>query len=184
MGLPVETALFGRFLRAKLESGARVDEYLLGCTEGHVRSQSVAAQLDSAEIFNTILIELHEHAPQIQHLPSFLYTVSYRRVLDAVRRVTRNRHKPTPDQELMLLIEKAQPQTDPGRTVKGEREFLIQRLQIALERLSPAYRYVILRRYFDGASLAEIASELGALYNTVVIQHRRALARLRKLMAA
>ena len=55
--------------------------------------------------------------------------------------------------------------------------------QFLLDRLLPAYRDVILLRYMHQFTFDEISATLGRPLDTVKSQHRRALARMRSLLA-
>jgi RNA polymerase sigma-70 factor (ECF subfamily) len=72
----------------------------------------------------------------------------------------------------------------PGRNPSSEliRKELRGRLQVALAKLSPGDREVLVMRNLEQMSAAEIAAILGVREGTVRVRHLRALERLRSLL--
>ena len=56
-------------------------------------------------------------------------------------------------------------------------------LNVAMEKLSPRYRMVLFLRYNDHFNFREIAESMGEPLHTVKSRHRRALIKLKKLLA-
>jgi len=84
------------------------------------------------------------------------------------------------DEENWKHIEPAGPTDDPLQTM-GEAEAAKQ-LTVALDRLSPTQRRVLLLRYYGQLSFAEIAESVGCPINTALSHCRRGLETLRKIM--
>lgn len=63
-----------------------------------------------------------------------------------------------------------------------QEEGMTQRLLEAMEQLEAREHLVVLRRFFDGRKLREVADEMGVKHQWVSVLEQRALARLRRLL--
>jgi DNA-directed RNA polymerase specialized sigma24 family protein len=167
-----ESVFFDRFARSyvDVDPPARVWDYVLGFCNERVRHHSVGPQLDPKEIATSLLTELWTKGPEIEDLVWFLYTLTHRRTIDAIRRIQQDRWE---DSSLLETIS--------GGLTDDEPALLLRAAQL-IEQLPPDEAYVLIRVELDGASLGDVAQELGHIYNTVVQRHSRARRRLKPLL--
>jgi RNA polymerase sigma-70 factor (ECF subfamily) len=97
------------------------------------------------------------------------------------RSVTREAHAPLPD-ESALQMARLLLAPGPSPSEGAQRQELCARVRAALARLGERDREVLVLRYLEQMSTAEIAAVLGTTAGAVKVRHLRALERLRGLL--
>ena len=160
-----------RFATWTREHGAAVRGYLMAM----VRRADVADDL-TQEVFCRAWQARDRYREQ-GNARAYLLRIADRLVCDRRRRAGRER---TLDEETWKQIEPAGRGAEPWRA-PTEAE-AAERLDAALERLSPMQRRVLLLRYYGGLRFAEIAQITGCPLNTTLSHCRRGLMAMRKLL--
>ena len=111
------------------------------------------------------------------HARAYLLRIADRLVFDRQRKAGR---EVTLDQQNWKRIEPAGRTEDPSQTLA--RTEAAKQLTVALQRLSPAQRRVLLLRYYGQLSFSEIARIVECPISTALSHCRRGLLALRKLL--
>lgn len=160
-----------RFVAWTREHGKAVRGYLMAM----VRRADVADDL-AQEVFCRAWQARDRYREQ-GNARAYLLRIADRLVCDRGRRAGREL---TLDAETWKQIEPAGRSAEPS---EGPMEAeAAQRLGVALDRLSPMQRRVLLLRYYGEMSFAEIAETVGCPLNTVLSHCRRGLIAMRKLL--
>lgn len=122
------------------------------------------------------LVRSLDHYEQRSRFNTWVYTITSRQIADYYRRRQR-KEAPGELVDLDSLIESG-PLAEPEDTNRDDRAHMRQ----ALDTLPEHYQSVILLRFADGLSFAEIAVERGQSLEAVKSLHRRALQALREAM--
>ncbi len=153
------------------------------------------ARLDPSDVVQEVLVEAHERLDDYlrrQPLPFYpwLRQIAWQRLVKIhqhhharKRRVTQEGPAlpALPDESALELAERlAASGTSPSR--QALREELRLRVRAALARLGERDREVLVLRYLEQMSLAEIAAVLGTSAGAVKTRHARALLRLQALL--
>ena len=139
----------------------------------HLRHRATAEDL-AAEVFSRMLAQFAEGRGPEQHLRAWLYRVAHNLVIDHARRQLHRDHDP---------LDGAFVST--GQDVGMEVHYAIQREQAvaALQRLTTAQRAVIILKYVEGYTNAEVASMLDLSVGAVKALQHRGLASMRRYLA-
>ena len=140
----------------------------------HLRHRATAEDL-AAEVFSRMLEQLAAGRGPEQHLRAWLYRVAHNLVVDHTRRQVHRDHDPL-DGALVST----------GQDVGMEVHDAIQRERaaVALQRLTTAQRAVIILKYVEGYTNAEVASMLDLSVGAVKALQHRGLASMRRYLAA
>ena len=139
----------------------------------HLRHRATAEDL-AAEVFSRMLEQLAKARGPEQHLRAWLYRVAHNLVVEHARRQVHRDHDPL-DEDFVSSEE----------DVETEVHGAIQRQQavMALQRLTPAQRAVIILKYLEGYTNKEIASILELSVGAVKALQHRGLASMRRYLA-
>jgi RNA polymerase sigma-70 factor (ECF subfamily) len=110
---------------------------------------------------------------------AYLLTIADRLVCDWYRRHEMEKNL---DEESWKRHEPRSPLPEPPHTAATSEQ--VQRLAVALDRVSPIQRRVLLLRYYGQMSFAQIAEATECPLNTTLSHCRRALETLRKLLCS
>jgi RNA polymerase sigma-70 factor (ECF subfamily) len=118
-------------------------------------------------------------------LSTWLYAILLHRYLKSVRRArsrpTSLNWLPLPDARKLHEQQENVPSSEPSPAeAAAQRETFVQ-LRQCLDRLSERHRRVVMLRFFDGASLPDIATVLGCSLGTVKSRLHHALDKLRQM---
>ena len=127
-----------------------------------------------SETFKRMLQAIHSGGGPKDHLRAYLYRTLHNLVVDRHRRGETLRVGPVPDQ-----IPGAE---DDNPAVTVERRLEQQEARALLWRLTNEQRQVILLKYFQDLSHAEIAAVLGKTEGSVKALQHRGIASLRRLL--
>ena len=139
----------------------------------HVRHQTAAEDL-TAEVFSRMLEQLSQGDGPRQYLKAWLYRVAHNLVIDHTRRQVHRDHDPL-DEGIVST----------GHDVEMEVHNAILQWQAAaaLQKLTPMQRAVIILKYLEGYSNAEIAPILELSVGAVKALQHRGLASMRRNLA-
>jgi RNA polymerase sigma-70 factor (ECF subfamily) len=155
----------------------------------------LAARVDPSDVVQEALADAARKLPEyLRHQPLPFYPwlrrlawerlmkVHQRHIAAGKRSVTREAAGPLPDESAMELARCVlAPEPSPSdQLVVAE---MRDRVQAALTQLSGRDREVLVLRYLEQLSTAEIAAVLGITAGSVKVRHLRALERLRALFA-
>lgn len=142
------------------------------------QERSFASADDVAqEVCLAVLTALPSYRDQGRPFLAFVYGIAAHKVADAHRSAARNRSEPVPE------VPDA-PETEAGpeqRAMQGE---LSDRMAVLLRVLPEKQREILLLRVVVGLSAEETAEAVGSTPGAVRVAQHRALARLRKSLAA
>ncbi|KOV80629.1 sigma-70 family RNA polymerase sigma factor [Lentzea sp. DG1S-22] len=142
------------------------------------QERSFASADDVAqEVCLAVLTALPSYRDQGRPFLAFVYGIAAHKVADAHRSAARNRSEPVPE------VPDA-PETGAGpeqRAMQGE---LSDRMAVLLRVLPEKQREILLLRVVVGLSAEETAEAVGSTPGAVRVAQHRALARLRKSLAA
>src|SRR5690349_11236709 len=142
------------------------------------QERSFASADDVAqEVCLAVLTALPSYRDQGRPFLAFVYGIAAHKVADAHRSAARNRSEPVPE------VPDA-PETEAGpeqRAMQGE---LSERMAVLLRVLPEKQREILLLRVVVGLSAEETAEAVGSTPGAVRVAQHRALARLRKSLAA
>ena len=110
-----------------------------------------------------------------------LMKLHHRHIAADKRSVTREAPAPLPD-ESALQMARLLLAPGPSPSEGAQRQELCDRVRAALDRLPERDREVLVLRYLEQMSTAEIAAVLGTTAGAVKVRHLRALERLRGLL--
>jgi len=139
----------------------------------HVRHRTTAEDL-TAEVFSRMLAQLAEgHGPR-RHLNAWLYRVAHNLVVDHTRRQAHRDHDPLEEE-----------MASAGQVVETEVDAALWRQQAAraLQKLTPMQRAVIVLKYLEGYTNAEIAPILDLSVGAAKALQHRGLASMRRYLA-
>ena len=139
----------------------------------HVRHRTTAEDL-TAEVFSRMLAQLAEGRGPKRHLQAWLYRVAHNLVVDHARRQVHRDHDPL--DEGVVSAER-----DVEAEVHGS--ILRQQAAAALQRLTPMQRAVIILKYLEGYTNAEVAPILELSVGAVKALQHRGLASMRRYLA-
>ena len=126
------------------------------------------------DVFVAVVRSLNQFE-QRARFNTWLYTIVNRQIADFYRRRQR---KEAPDQLALDALADGEPPVPVDEALQDDQAQLRQ----ALDQLPEHYRDIILLRYADGLSLAEIAGRRGQTLDAVKSLFRRALQALREAM--
>ena len=142
------------------------------------QERSFASADDVAqEVCLAVLTALPSYRDQGRPFLAFVYGIAAHKVADSHRSAARNRSEPVPE------VPDA-PETEAGpeqRAMQGE---LSDRMAVLLRVLPEKQREILLLRVVVGLSAEETAEAVGSTPGAVRVAQHRALARLRKSLAA
>ena len=133
-----------------------------------------AAEDVTSEVFLKMVENFHRFKGTEAQFSNWLYRIATNAVNHHLRRITRR------DSLLRAAYERAGNKADDSEE-SPERLALLKEAVLALK---PRYQTIIALRFFENMKLNEIAEVLGSSPGTVRSQLARALARLRKKLAA
>jgi RNA polymerase sigma-70 factor (ECF subfamily) len=163
-----ETDRFNEWVR---EHGRAVRGYVLGMVRRVDQAEDLAQ-----EVFCRAWQSRARYREQ-GNARAYLLRIADHLVCDRGRRAGR---ETTVDQETWKAIEPAGRTEEPPQT--AIRSEALDQLAVALDRLSPIQRRVLLLRYYGQVSFAEIAEMVGCPLNTTLSHCRRGLETMRKLL--
>ncbi len=134
-----------------------------------------AAEECVAETFSRFLHALHNGKGPRQALKAYLYRIAHNWITDYYRR-----HPPA---EAIDDHERTLADRDPGPEAWATRRWTQEAVRRALHHLTPDQRQVVVLRFLEGWSLAEVAQALDKPVGAIKALQHRALARLRTLLA-
>ncbi len=129
-----------------------------------------------AETFSRFLHALRAGRGPNQHLKAYLFRIAHNWITDHYRHQTPT--APWEDQARHLSSD------DPPPDEVVEARWQQAHVRALLHRLTPDQRQVIALRFLEGWSLAEVAESMGKPVGAVKALQHRALAALRRLLAA
>jgi len=151
----------------------------------------LAGRLDPSDVVQEVFAEAARELPAYaaaQPVPFYpwlrqiawerLVKLHQRHLYAAKRAASREAALPPTDESVLLLAERlADPGTSPSmRVVRAE---MRDRVRAGLAQLSDRDREVLVMRYLEQLSMAEIAAVMGSTEGAVKVRHLRALERLR-----
>lgn len=129
------------------------------------------------EVCLAVLTALPVYRDQGRPFLAFVYGIAAHKVADAHRAAARNRAEPVAD-----VADEPEPEAGPEqRAMQGE---LSRRMKQLLECLPDKQREIVVLRVVVGLSAEETAEAIGSTPGAVRVAQHRALARLRKCLAA
>jgi RNA polymerase sigma-70 factor (ECF subfamily) len=140
----------------------------------HTGHQATAEDL-TAEVFKRLLEQLANDKGPDRHLRAWLYRVAHNLVVDEARRRVHRDHEP-------LDREQAAARQDVETSVQAA--LLKRQARAALEELTPKQRAVIILKYLEGYDNREVARMLDISVGAAKSLQHRALAAMRKKLAA
>lgn len=147
----------------------------------YVGSEKDAQDL-TQEIFLKVWKNLKKYDPQ-RNFKTWIFSIAKNASIDFLKK-----KKTLPfstfendEGENFLIDSLVDPAPLPGEIL--ERKDLAQILSLAMEKLTPKYRMVLLLRYNDHFTFREIAETLDEPIHTVKSRHRRALIKLKGVLA-
>jgi RNA polymerase sigma-70 factor (ECF subfamily) len=173
---------------AAVEGDPRAVERLLGSIRPLVvrycrarvgrQERSFASADDVAqEVCLAVLTALPSYRDQGRPFLAFVYGIAQHKVADAHRAAARNRAEPVAE-----IPEEAGVEVGPeARALQGE---LNERMSVLLRVLPDKQREIVVLRVVVGLSAEETAEAVGSTPGAVRVAQHRALARLRKVLAA
>ncbi|MFL6143337.1 MAG: sigma-70 family RNA polymerase sigma factor [Labedaea sp.] len=129
------------------------------------------------EVCLAVLTALPSYRDQGRPFLAFVYGIAAHKVADAHRAAGRNRSEPVADVP-------DEPETDAGPEQRVMRQELNQQMSELLQVLPHKQREIVLLRVVVGLSAEETAEAVGSTPGAVRVAQHRALARLRKTLAA
>jgi RNA polymerase sigma-70 factor (ECF subfamily) len=139
----------------------------------HVRHRTTAEDL-TAEVFSRMLEQLAKDRGPSQHLKAWLYRVAHNLVVDHARRQVHRDHDP---------LDEGMVSTEHDVETEVHSAILQQQAATALENLTPMQRAVIILKYLEGYTNAEIAPILELTVGAVKALQHRGLASMRRYLA-
>jgi RNA polymerase sigma-70 factor (ECF subfamily) len=140
-----------------------------------VGNAALAEEL-TADVFVRMVERLHTYREQGRPILAWLYTIAHNRVIDHQRRQAR--------QQWLPLDEALEAGEDAGPHQAAEARENRANLLVALETLTEAQRQVVLLKFMEDRSNAEIAAILGKDEGSVKSLQHRALASLRRVLTS
>jgi RNA polymerase sigma-70 factor (ECF subfamily) len=141
----------------------------------------VGSRTEAEDLLQEVFVRLVKTIGKYRHdgrFDGWLFRIATNLVRDRVRR---SRSRPAGgDAEVLRDLAADGPASDPAARVRLAEER--DRLQWALEQLSPAEREVVMLRHFTELSFKEIAEMMGTPVGTALARAHRGLAHLRELM--
>jgi RNA polymerase sigma-70 factor (ECF subfamily) len=149
-----------------------------GPVAGYVRARSPAEPDDLvSEVFHGALTSLDRFTGDESGFRSWLFTIAQRRVVDDLRRRSRQ-----------LATSPYQPDVDDRSVGSAEQDCLVELggtwVREVLDRLAPDQREVLLLRVLGDLTVEQIASQLDKSVGAVKQLQRRGLASARRLVEA
>jgi RNA polymerase sigma-70 factor (ECF subfamily) len=199
--LPDESTIESRLSRAAGGDPAAADELLASQRERLRRM--IAARLDTrllprvdpSDIVQETMLKASRKLPEFlqqRPLPFFCWLRRlaldqlvdlYRRHVIAQRRsLLREEHLPLPDESALQLAQRLF-SPDPNPSTQSIRSEQGAQLSTALGELEAADREILIMRYVEQLTTAEMAAILGTSERTVQLRHRRGLERLHNLLS-
>lgn len=111
--------------------------------------------------------------PERGSLSTWIYTIARNRYLDRLRQV---RVEPDPEDPVWLGDRPTQTAAPDTHAIINERRV---QLRQAVDQLPPELRELLIALYYEGKSMAEVATDTGVPLGTIKTRARRALAALR-----
>jgi RNA polymerase sigma-70 factor (ECF subfamily) len=139
----------------------------------HVRHRTTAEDL-AAEVFSRMLAQLARGRGPKRHLQAWLYRVAHNLVVDHTRRQVHRDHAPL-DEGLVS--------TEHNVEMEVHGSILRQQAAAALQTLTPMQRAVIILKYLEGYTNAEVAPMLELSVGAVKALQHRGLASMRRYLA-
>jgi RNA polymerase sigma-70 factor (ECF subfamily) len=151
----------------------------------------LAGRLDPSDVLQEVFAEAARELPayaQRQPVPFYpwlrqiawerLVKLHQRHLFAAKRAASRETALPPTDESVVLLADRlVDPGTSPSiRVVRAE---MRDRVRAALEQLPDRDREVLVMRYLEQLSMAEIAAVVGSTEGAIKVRHLRAIERLR-----
>jgi RNA polymerase sigma-70 factor (ECF subfamily) len=137
-----------------------------------VGDEHVAEDL-TAEVFVRAIEGLPDYEPRGVPFAAWLYRIAQARVADHFRREQRTE---------TVTIEQDWPSGEESPSIKAEQSFYREELQAAINKLTPDQQSVIILKFVEGLSNAEVARILGKTEGAVKSLQHRALNALHRLM--
>jgi RNA polymerase sigma-70 factor (ECF subfamily) len=131
------------------------------------------ANVDAQDLAQDARIAAWQSREATRAPKAWLRSVLRRRAIDRLRSNDRRRHR----EHVIALTPRPDPLDPEHTTLLHER---LRALEGALERLDPVDRRLVVGRYYEERTAAELAKELGLVPSTVRTRSQRALARLRR----
>ncbi|MGD8905238.1 MAG: sigma-70 family RNA polymerase sigma factor [Anaerolineae bacterium] len=139
----------------------------------HVRHRTTAEDL-AAEVFARMLAQLSKGRGPKRHLQAWLYRVAHNLVIDHTRRQVHRDHDP---------LNEGIVSTEHDVEMEVHSSILRQQATAALQRLTPMQRAVIILKYLEGYTNAEVAPMLELTVGAVKALQHRGLASMRRYLA-
>ncbi|MGN1100352.1 MAG: RNA polymerase sigma factor [Christensenellales bacterium] len=159
----------------KSDCGIIYEQYrkkVLGYVSSKINNRS-----EAEDVFQTVFLKIckniDKYNPDRASLSTWIYTITRNTVYDSLKRMRSH-----PEVELSDDISE-QSETVEDCAIK---KVSLETLAVALEKLSPEERDVIILTYYHGKRKNEVADILGITYGQLRYLHDRAIERLGKLM--
>lgn len=151
------------------------------------------SRIESEDLLQELFLRVVRGIDRYRHGDKFdgwLFRIATNLVRDRIRRIQRRPEHLSihgagdggGDQEKAPMVLPDWSAPSPGES--AERREDVDRLQVALERLPPAEREVVMLRHFSQLSFVEIAGAMGTPLGTALARAHRGLLKLRALMGA
>lgn len=158
-----EQSRLGRFIRRRVPDPRDAEDIL----------QDVFGALAEA---NRLLVP-------IEHMTGWLYRVARNRITDLFRKKQPELLgdlAPVDEDGERLSLEELLPSTDDGPEAAYRRQWLIEELESAMERLPKDQREVFIAHELEGRSFKDLAAASGESVNTLLSRKRYAVLKLRE----
>ena len=139
----------------------------------HVRHRTTAEDL-TAEVFSRMLAQLARGRGPKRYIQAWLYRVAHNLVVDHTRRQVHRDHDP---------LDEGMVSTEHDVEMEVHGSILRQQAAAALRRLTPMQRAVIILKYLEGYTNAEVAPLLELSVGAVKALQHRGLASMRRYLA-
>ena len=142
---------------------------VLSYIRGKVGDSTLAEDL-CADVFLKVYEKIDTFDQTKASISTWIYTIAHNTVIDQYRRT-----RPTEE-----IPEDMANNDDPLAEVCNDEA--LDALAVALKKLDERERHLIIERYYNNASLKDIASEMNISYSYVKILHNNALKKMKEFM--
>jgi len=145
----------------------------------HHLGDAQTAQDLASEVFRRLLQELRDGGGPSRQLSAWLYRVAHNLIVDELRRRTHRDHHPLDERLVETLSDSSKsPEELAGTAVTNAR------IRAALHDLTPEQREVIVLKFLQGMSNAEVAEITGKTVSAIKALQHRGLGALREQLVA
>lgn len=146
----------------------------------------VGSAQDAEDITQNVFIKVWRHIKRFDQNKSFktwVFTIAKNTAIDFLKKKKAIPFSEFENEEGENMITETLADPSPLPQELLEKAGMAQILNSAMEKLSPKYRMVLFLRYNDHFNFREIAESLGESLHTITARHRRALIKLREILA-